>query len=79
MSVLKTSKRVNDDYKFTADDVMSAVYFPNNNSINNFLVITKWTKYGWVEKCHNAARLFIKSEKLAQAADEFSKATECSC
>ena len=43
---------------------MSDVNFKkNNNSLSNFLVITNVL----------SARLFIESEKLAQAVDEFSK------
>jgi len=46
----------------SADDVMSDVNSQNNNSLNNFLVITETAEYGQVE-----------SKKLVQTADEFPK------
>ena len=65
---------------YTADEVLSDVNFRYNNSLINFQVITKTTEhrskeYTSIVKQTNmtSAHLFIESEKLAQADDEFAK------
>jgi len=49
---------------------LNDVSFQNDNTLNNFLLITKTTEHGDVEANQHG---IIESDKLAQAVDEFAK------